>query len=107
MANKKFSELTQYEKDLRKFHKVSDRHILIVETDMPSFDALKITKFSDKERKTKNELVAIMKKNYEQLIRTKKYRKLLVLYGKEKSKKQKSLYANQLQEMHLAYNGIM
>ena len=104
MANKKFSELTPYEQDLRKYHKASDRHILVVEANMSPSDVLKIFKFSDKERKAKNELVAMMKKAYEQLIRTKRYRKLLLLYGKTKDKAKKTLYAGQLKQMQEEYH---
>lgn len=104
MANKKFSELTLYEQNLRKYHKASDRHILVVETDMSPSDVLKIFKFSDKERKAKNEVVAMMKKAYEQLIRTKRYRKLLLLYGKTKDKAKKTLYAEQLKQMQEEYH---
>ena len=71
----------EYKKLLKQFHKLSDRHILVVETDMPYSDVLKVVILSDKIRKAGNELVSFMRKNYDQLIRTKKYRKLLKLYG--------------------------
>ena len=56
----------EYKKLLKQFHKLSDRHILVVETDMPSSDVQKvvilsdnklITCFSDLIRKAGNELV--------------------------------------------------
>ena len=74
---------------LKQFHKLSDRHILVVETDMPYFDVFKVVILSDKIRKAGNELVSFMRKNYDQLIRTKKYRKLLKLYGSTKDKKKR------------------
>lgn len=79
----------EYKKILKKYHKLSDRHILVVETDMPYSDALKVVALSDKIRKAGNELVGLMRKNYKQLMRTKRYRKLLSLYGntEEKSKR--------------------
>ena len=71
----------EYKKLLKQFHKLSDRHILVVETDMSSFDIQKVVLLSDRIRKAGNELVGLVKKNYDQLMRTKKYRKLLQLYG--------------------------
>ena len=70
----------EYKKILRKYHKLSDRHILVAEADMPYSDVLKVVALSDKIRKAGNELVRLMRKNYDQLMRTKKYRKLLKLY---------------------------
>lgn len=93
-----------YKVYLKKYHKESKRHILIMETDMPYSDVLKIVSVSDCIRKAGNELVAYMKNNYEQMIRTKRYRKLLKLYGStEDTKKRKSL-AKQLEEMQEAYH---
>ena len=57
---------------LKQFHKLSDRHILVVETDMPSSDVQKVVILSDKIRKAGNELVGLMRKNYDQLMRTEK-----------------------------------
>ena len=67
----------EYKKILRKYHKLSDRHILVAEADMPYSDVLKVVALSDKIRKAGNELVGLVRKNYEQLMRTKRYRKLL------------------------------
>ena len=94
----------EYKKLLKQFHKLSDRHILVVETDMPYSDVLKVVILSDKIRKAGNELVSFMRKNYDQLIRTKKYRKLLKLYGSTKDKKKRKDLADQLNEMQKAYN---
>ena len=41
----------EYKKLLKQFHKLSDRHILVVETDMPSSDVQKVVILSDKIRK--------------------------------------------------------
>ena len=94
----------EYKKLLKKYHRLSDRHILVVETDMLYPDVLKIVTLSDKIRKAGNELVSLMKKNYEQLMRTKKYRKLLKLYGSTKDKKKRKELANQLNDMQKSYN---
>ena len=93
-----------YKNLLKQFHKHSDRHILVVETDMLSSDVQKVVILSDKIRKAGNELVGLMRKNYEQLMRTKKYRKLLKLYGSTEDKKKCKDLANQLNEMQKAYN---
>lgn len=77
----------EYKKALKQFHKLSDRHILAAETDMSSYDIQKVVKLSDKIRKAGNELVGLMRKNYDHLMRTKRYRKLLKLYGSTEDKK--------------------
>ena len=94
----------EYKKLLKKFHKLSDRHILVAETDMSYPDVQKVVNFSGRIRKAGNELVGVMKKNYEQLMRTKKYRKLLQLYGSTEDKKKRKTYAGQLNEMQEQYN---
>lgn len=94
----------EYNKLLKKFHKLSDRHILVAETDMSYPDVQKVVNLSDRIRKAGNELVGVMKKNYEQLMRTKKYRKLLQLYGSTEDKKKSKTFADQLNEMQKQYN---
>ena len=94
----------EYKRILKQFHKFSDRHILAVETDMPYSDVLKVVALSDKIRKAGNELVGLMRKNYNRLMRTKRYRKLLFLYGNTKDRDKRKAYANQLNEMQKAYN---
>ena len=94
----------EYKKLLKQHHKLSDRHILVVETDMPYPDVLKVVALSDKIRKAGNELVSLMRKNYDQLMRTKKYRKLLKLYGNTEDKDKRKTLANQLNDMQKSYN---
>lgn len=94
----------EYKKLLKQYHKLSDRHILVAETDMLYSDVLKVVALSDKIRKTGNELVGLMKKNYDQLLRTKKYRKLLSLYGSIEDKDKRKNIADQLNEMQKSYN---
>ena len=93
----------EYNQFLKQYHKYSDRHILVVETDLPSCDIQKIVAISQKLRKAGNELVALMKKKYEQLLRTKRYRKLLRLYGETADKTKRKELANQMKEMQKAY----
>ena len=94
----------EYNKVLKQFHKLSDRHILVVETNMPYSDIQKVVALSDKIRKAGNELVALMRKNYDQLMRTKKYRRLLKLYGNAKDKEKRKSLAKQLNDMQKSYN---
>lgn len=94
----------EYNKLLKQFHKFSDRHILVVETDMSSSDIQKVVFLSDRIRKAGNELVGLMRKNYDQLMRTKKYRKLRKLYGSTEDKKKRKILANQLNEMQKQFH---
>ena len=94
----------EHKRHLKQFHKFSDRHIMAIETDMPYSDIQKVVKLSNKIRKAGNELVGLMRKNYNQLMRTKRYRKLLFLYGNTKDKDKRRTYAKQLNEMQKAYN---
>ena len=90
--------------NLKQFHKLSNRHVLVAETDMPYSDVMKVVALSDKIRKAGNELVGVMRKNYTQLLRTKRYRKLLKLYGKTQDKDKRKDFAKQLNEMQSEYN---
>ena len=94
----------EYNKILKQYHKLSDRHILVVETDMSSSDIQKVVALSGRIRKAGNELVGLIRKKYDQLMRTKRYRKLLKLYGSTEDKKKRKIYANQLNKMQKTYN---
>lgn len=49
---------TQWQKDLKKFHKLSDRHILVVESDLTDTNKIMpIVRDANNLRKAKNELV--------------------------------------------------
>ena len=93
-----------YKKYLRQFHKLSNRHVLIIEADMPYSDVQKVVLLSNKIRKAGNELVGLMRKRYEQLLRTKKYRKVLSLYGNTEDKAKRKILARQINEMQKRYN---
>ena len=67
---------------------------------MSAQEVLKVKEYSDRVRKAGNELVGIMLKKYEQLLRTKRYRKLLALYGSTEDKKKRKKYGKQLNKMH-------
>lgn len=73
---------TEYEKALREYHRSSPRHVLVLEADLTEDEKRRIFHDADLIRQCGNTLVGIMKRNYEQLIRTKRYRRLKVLYGK-------------------------
>ena len=94
----------EYKKHLKQYHTYSDRHILVVETDLSYSDIQKVVTLSEKIRKAGNELVGLMLKQYHQLIRTKKYRKLLQLYGTTKDKAKRKDFAKQLHEMQNQYH---
>ena len=96
--------IEEYEKQLKEYRKHSNRHVLVVETNMPSPDAQRIFAISDRLRKAGNELVAVMRNRYYQLMRTKRYRKLLQLYGKaKKGTSERANYGRQLREMQEAF----
>ena len=94
----------EYSDAIRQFHKETNRHILVIETDLLEPDTRKVFAVSDRLRKAGNELVAVMRKNLHQLMRTKRYRKLRFLYGNAKDKDLKKSYAKQLAEMQATYN---
>lgn len=90
---------------LKKFRKLSNRHMLIVESDLTNTnEIIPILNDADRLRKAKNELVGKMRKRYHQLKRTKKYRRLLKAYNKTSDDKKKKSIGKQLNEMQKAYN---
>lgn len=97
----------EYKQYLKAYHQASDRHVLVLETDLSYSNRCHIAHDSDLERKAGNELIAKMKKNYEQLIRTKRYRKLKKLYGKYSNLGKEKAYKNiakQMREMQIQYH---
>ena len=54
----------EYNKILKQYHKLSDRHILLAETDMPYSDVLKVVNLSDQIRKAGNELIGLMRRSF-------------------------------------------
>lgn len=75
-------QTTEYEKALRQFHKISNRHVLVTEADLTEDQKRHIFHDAELARKLGNQLTGIMKKRLEQLLRTKKYRALKHDYGK-------------------------
>ena len=107
MSKRKKKEPTEYEKLLYNYHSRSDRHVLVCETDLSYEDKCHIFHTADLVRKAGNELTAIMKHNYEQLMRTKRYRKLRQLYGKHIKDEDDTIrkhIARQMKEMQDQYN---
>ena len=95
------------EADLKQFHKATDRHVLVLEADISEGDKRKLLHMSNIIRVAGNELIAIMKKNYEQLMRTKRYRRLRDMYVKAKKaedKKQTSTISAEMAEMQKSYH---
>ena len=91
--------------DLKQFRKESNRHVLVLEAQVSEQDKYKLIHLSNNVLRTAgNDLTGVMKKNYDQLVHTKKYRHLQFLYGKAKKagreKEQKAIGAEmkQMQE---------
>ena len=82
MAIRKKQEPSEYQKALRKFHKKSNRHVVVFEADISEDEKRRIFSDADQLRQCGNELLGIMERNLEQLLRTKRYRALQKLYGK-------------------------
>lgn len=100
------AEITS-EADLKQFHKVTDRHVLVLEADINEHDKRKLLHMSNIIRIAGNELIAVMKKHYEQLQRTKKYRYLQQMYAKAKKsedKKQMGIIAAEMDDMQKLYH---
>lgn len=96
-----------YNQALKNYHKKSNRHVLVLEADVTEEQRRMILHTSNLIRIAGNCLVAVMKRNYEQLIRTKRYRNLKSLYNKAKDTDDKNLLASiaaQMQEMQKSYN---
>ena len=76
-------------KEIKDFHTASERHVLVVEADMPYNDVLKIVKDSNKLRLAGNELTAKMIKRYSDLRSKDAYKNLLIEYGEARKNKDK------------------
>lgn len=63
------------------FHKVNSRHVVVFEADMDAVQKQHCFHVAEKLRIAGNELSILMMKRYDQLIRTKRYRKLSQLYA--------------------------
>lgn len=96
----------KYKQALKNYHKESNRHVLVLEADVTEEQKRMILHTSNLIRIAGNCLIAVMKRNYEQLIRTKRYRNLKSLYNKAKDADDKKLLASiaaQMQEMQESY----
>jgi hypothetical protein len=94
-------------KAIKAFHKNSDRHVLVLEGKLSEPEKHIIYHLADLIRKAGNDLTTIMKNNYEQLVRTKRYRKLQNLYQKAVKAKDETKRKNlvkQMKEMQVQYN---
>ena len=80
-GRKKYTKLTEYEKAVADYRKSSGRHVLVLEADLTEDEKRRVFRDADLIRQCGNTLVGIMKRNYEQLARTKRYRRLKGLYG--------------------------
>ena len=66
---------TKTDINLIQFHKITSRHVLVLEADISECDKRKLLHMSNIIRIAGNKLIAVMKKQYEQLLRTKRYRR--------------------------------
>lgn len=82
MTKRKKHQITEYEKCLREYHKASPRHVIVLETDLTEDEKRHLFHQADLLRQCGNELLGIMKRHLDQLLRTKKYRGLRKSYGK-------------------------
>lgn len=108
MADKRLRrKKTEYEKKLRHYHSVSNRHVLVLEAEMSETDKRHIFADADLLRQCGNQLIAVMKIQYEQLIRTKQYRILKKLYENAISLEDDAMKKNigsQMQAMQEQYH---
>ena len=74
----------KYKQALKNYHKKSNRHVLVLEANITEEQKRMILHTSNLIRIAGNCLTAVMKRNYEQLVRTKRYRNLKSLYKKAK-----------------------
>ena len=97
----------KYKQALKNYHKESNRHVLVLEADVTEEQKRMILHTSNLIRIAGNCLATVMKRNYEQLVRTKRYRNLKSLYKKAKDTDDKKLLASvtaQIQEIQESYN---
>lgn len=94
----------EYREKLNNLHKESNRHVLVLEADITEEQKRMILHTSNLIHIAGNCLIAVMKRNYKQLARTKRYRNLKSLYKKAKDADDKKLLASQMQEMQKSYN---
>ena len=64
----------EYKQALKDYHKKSSRHVLVLEADVTEEQKRMILHTSNLIRIAGNCLTVVMKRNYEQLVRTKRYR---------------------------------
>ena len=81
MANRMRHQITDYERTLRYYHKTSSRHVVVFEAEIPEDNKRHLFRQADLLRQCGNELLGIMKRRLEQLLRTKRYRGLRKYYG--------------------------
>ena len=93
--------------DLNMLRNKSSRHVLVIEADMAEDDKRNVFSISNRLRLAGNELIAIMRDNMEQLVRTKRYRKIKALYGKASENNDNALKSHlsaQMKAMQVEYD---
>ena len=101
----KFMDNNDIKANLKELRRYLKRHVLALEANLSSQEIYVLFKLSEKLRLAGNELVNVMRKHYEQLMRTKKYRSLLKLYSTAKSSDQKKKdCVDQIKQLQSDYN---
>lgn len=98
---------TKADINLIQFHKITSRHVLVLEADISECNKRELLHMSNIIRIAGNELIAVIKKQYEQLLRTKRYRRLRDMYAKAKkadNKEQVKIIISEMNEMQKSYN---
>lgn len=72
---------TEYDTALYGYHKAAAKHVAVMELQLPEDEKRRIFADADRIRQCGNKLLGVMKRNLEQLLRTKRYRNLQKLYG--------------------------
>lgn len=81
-TNRKKHKQTDYDTALYGYHKAAAKHVVVMELSLSEDEKRKIFADADRLRQCGNQLLGIMKRNLEQLLRTKRYRNLQKLYGR-------------------------
>ena len=78
---RKKKQRTEYQKDRVQYRRSASRHVLVLEADLKEDERRHIFRDADLVRQCGNTLLGYMKRNYEQMTRSKRYRRLMVSYG--------------------------
>lgn len=107
IMGKKSTLTPEYIKQRHTVRMATPKHVLTLEANLSEQDKCYVFKEADKLRRCGNTVIAKMMKNYDQLVRTKKYRGLMKAYGKAVEAGDDSLkmeLSGKLSAMQVQYN---